>query len=95
MASTRNFQITLTTTNKLIAQQQGERSALIIRNDSGSTVYIGIDSTDTISTAVSLATGAARSWYGELGDNMNRPWYGLVSSGTATIGVEESFGARD
>jgi len=89
--NTRNFQKTLTTAIQLIAQYHPERTTLIIRNDSGSTVYIGIDPTDTATSMVSLATGAARTWYRTLGDNLDRPFYGLVTAATATISIEDTL----
>ena len=51
-------QVTVGTTATLVAAANSNRRALIIVNNSGNSVYIGIDNTVTTTTGVELPTGA-------------------------------------
>jgi hypothetical protein len=87
----RTYQVTLGTAAKLIAWYAADRESIVIRNDSGATVYIGPDASIRTTTGAALATGVARSWYKRLGDSVNRPFYGIAGASSKVVTVEEEI----
>ena len=88
---TRTYQVTLYATPTLIAWYSPDRESLLIRNDSGTTVFLSPDGGMTTTNSQSLPTGVAREWYKRLGDELNRPFYGIGNSGGLVVTVEEDI----
>jgi hypothetical protein len=91
MTISRTYQVTLATTATLIAWYAKDRSSIMIRNDSGSTVYISPDASITTTNGQTLPTGIARTWQSKEGDVVCQPFYGIVASNTAVVTIEEDL----
>lgn len=83
----RNFAITVGTTPTLVAAPNSARLAILIVNNSGSTIYVGVGTDLTTSNGIPIAAGA--SYFDQ--DSVDS-YYGVIASATGDLRVLEVSG---
>jgi len=84
MANFSNGSVTVTTTPTMILPGRGRRIGFIFQNRSGSEIFIGPDTSITITNTVSLLAGGYLNESAKVG-LFRGPIFGVVDSGTAEI----------
>jgi hypothetical protein len=85
-------QVTVGTDPVQIVPYKEGRSGLLIRNWSGSTVFVSTDGGTVISTGYPLNVGEYLNLINSEGDAAELQVYGQCASGTADIRIIESYG---
>ena len=84
--------VTVSTTVTQIASYNEKRRALVIYNNSSSTLYISNDPQDIVARGLPVGGGVAISLVASEGDEPHLALYGQMTAGTADVRVVEGFG---
>jgi hypothetical protein len=85
-------QWTATTTAQQVVAFNAKRSTIVIRNASGATVYISIDSTGVVTAGWPLAPGDFVGFIQRDGDDSAAAIYAQTAAATTDLRIQESYG---
>lgn len=91
--SANNDAITVTTSSTLVATSRPKRNFLILTNfDASADVYFAVGEAAVLSSGFKLGAGASLILSSsDLPGCNSFPIYGIVSTGTASVGISEVF----